>query len=148
MAGAALGKSSPVFVYSPLVGLDFVAARVGAASIPLDPSFEYAALTVWGEVDVAGEKLAPGTLLYLGLGREHLSLRCAAPAQLLIIGGIPFDEEVLLWWNFVARSPAEIEAATHDWNSGGARFGEVKGSDSARLIAPDMAGLQVKGRRG
>ena len=67
-------------------------------------------------------------------------------ARLLIIGGVPFGEDILLWWNFVARRAEEIEAATRDWNSG-QRFGTVKGSPSPRLLAPDIAGLHLRERR-
>ena len=63
-------------------------------------------------------------------------------------GGVPFDEEILLWWNFVGRTQAEIEAATYEWNHNVERFGEVRGSTSPRLAAPDMAGLQIKASRG
>lgn len=148
LVGTAFGETSPVPVYSPLVGLDLAAAGAGTQSVPLDAGFEYAALTLRGEVEIDGEQLAPGTLMYLGAGRTHLSLRCAGPAQLLIIGGVPFDEEILLWWNFVGRTQAEIEAATYEWNHNVERFGEVRGSTSPRLAAPDMAGLQIKASRG
>lgn len=144
LAGTGFGQTSPVHVYSPLVGLDLTAVNAASVLVPLDTSFEHAALTLRGEVNIEGETLAPGTLLYLGSGREQLNLHCASAAQVLIIGGTPFDEEILLWWNFVARTQDEIEAATLDWNA--RRFGEVKGSPSPRLVAPDLAGLKLKAR--
>ena len=88
----------------------------------------------------------PGALLYLGCGREQIPLRCAAPARLMLIGGEPFKEEILLWWNFVARTQEEMVKATVDWNAR-RYFGEVKGSPSPRLIAPDLAGLNLKRAR-
>lgn len=145
LAGTGFGLTSPVKVYSPLVGLDLTAADAASVSVPLDTSFEHAALTLRGEVSIEGEILAPGTLLYLGSGRKQLDIRCTAAAQVLIIGGTPFDEEILLWWNFVARTQDEIKAATLDWNTDlrfGERFGEVKDSPSPRLIAPELARLK------
>jgi redox-sensitive bicupin YhaK (pirin superfamily) len=143
LAGTAFGQTAPAQIYSPLVGLDFAAAGAAATDAPLDPAFEYAAMTLSGEATVEGEPLAPGTLLYLDCGRRSLSLRCAASTRLLLIGGEPFKEEILLWWNFVARTQGEMSAATADWNAG-RRFGTVEGSPSPRLIAPDLAGLTLK----
>jgi quercetin 2,3-dioxygenase len=46
----------------------------------------------------------------------------------LLLGGVPFEEELLMWWNFVARSRDEIEEAQRDWNGGHERFGDVESS--------------------
>ncbi len=102
LAGAAFDRTAPAEVFSPLVGMDFAASAAARTAAPLNPAFEHAALTLSGEVEVEGERLAPGILLYLGIAREQLNLRCAAAARLLLIGGEPFKEEILLWWNFVA----------------------------------------------
>jgi hypothetical protein len=59
-------------------------------------------------------------------------------------GGEPFGEEILLWWNFVARHPEEMAEATNAWNTH-TYFGDVKGSPSPRLIAPDISGLHLRG---
>jgi quercetin 2,3-dioxygenase len=143
LAGSAAGRASPVEVYSPLMAADLTAPGAASLSLPLTRSFEHGALVLSGAALVAGEQLAPGTLLYLGPGREQLEISCAAPLRLLIIGGAPFAEEILLWWNFVARRPEEIEAATHAWNAG-ERFGAVTGSPSPRLVAPSVAGLHLR----
>lgn len=146
LAGAALGRTSPVEVHSPLVGIDLIAAAAAGVTIPLERSFEHAALVLAGAATIEGEPLQPGTLLYLGTGRERLDLRCSGAAHLVLIGGVPFAEDILLWWNFVARTREEIEAAIGEWNAG-RRFGEVRGSPSPRLVAPDLGGLRVGLRR-
>jgi hypothetical protein len=55
----------------------------------------------------------------------------------LLIGGLPFPETILMWWNFVARTPEEIEHARSDWQSH-QRFGEVKAYRGPRLDAPPL----------
>jgi quercetin 2,3-dioxygenase len=50
-----------------------------------------------------------------------------------------------MWWNFVGRSHAEIEAARLDWMEG-PRFGEVKGYDGGRLPAPALPPVALKPR--
>jgi redox-sensitive bicupin YhaK (pirin superfamily) len=143
LAGSALGGTSPAEVFSPLVGLDLTASAAAHLSLPLTNSFEHAALVLEGEADVGGEKLAPGTLLYVGSGRDAIDISCQGAARLILIGGAPFREEILLWWNFVARRPEEIEQATREWNAG-QRFGSVRGSPSAALVAPNPAVLGLR----
>ncbi|HEV2285508.1 MAG TPA: pirin family protein [Steroidobacteraceae bacterium] len=143
LAGSACGETSPAEVYSPLIGLDVASTGRAALELPLETAFEHAALVLAGTASVAGETLTPGTLLYLGTGRETIALRTDAAARVLLIGGTPFGEEILVWWNFVARTRAEIAAATSDWNAG-RHFGPVHGSPAPRLIAPDAAGLNLR----
>jgi quercetin 2,3-dioxygenase len=144
LAGSALGETSPAEVYSPLMAVDLVAAGAACLELPLTAAFEHAAVVLAGAASVEGEALTPGTLLYLGTHRERLAVACERAARVLLIGGAPFGENVLLWWNFVARRVAEMEEATRAWKSG-ERFGEVRGSPSPRLIAPDVSGLRLRG---
>jgi len=146
LAGSALGQTSPAEVYSPLVGLDLAAAGPAAASLPLTASFEHAALVLSGAASIEDEKVTPGALLYLGSARERLAVSCEAAARLMLIGGAPFGEEILLWWNFVARDAQEMRQAARDWNAG-RRFGAVHGSPSPRLIAPEVTGLHLRPSR-
>lgn len=142
LVGGIGGARSPVAVHSPLLALDLRAAGAARWPLPLDPAFEHAALTLRGEALVAGESLSPGTLLYFPPGRRRLELATDGAAHVLLIGGAPFGEEVLVWWNFVARKRAEIEAATRDWNTG-RHFGTVQGSPSPRLVAPPLDGVRL-----
>jgi hypothetical protein len=41
-----------------------------------------------------------------------------------------------MWWNFVARTKAELAHACQEWNEGTGAFGEVLGYDGQRLSAP------------
>lgn len=143
IAGTCLGETAPMEFHSPLVGVDVVAHGPAATTLPLDPAFEHGVLVLRGEVTVDGEALAPGTLLFLGPGHRSMSLAFDDPAQLLVIGGAPFAEDVLLWWNFVGRHPEEITQAADDWNAGRGPFGVVQGYDGPPLVAPDPSGLRI-----
>jgi redox-sensitive bicupin YhaK (pirin superfamily) len=143
LAGSAFGHTSPAEVYSPLVGLDLAAAGPARISVPLTASFEHAALVLSGAASIEDEALTPGTLLYLGSARERLALSCEAAARIILVGGAPFGEDILLWWNFVARNAQEMEQAARDWNTG-QRFGAVHGSPSPRLTAPEVTGLHMR----
>ena len=52
------------------------------------------------------------------------------PTRVLLLGGVPFGEPVVMWWDFVARSHEEIDRAYADWSADGPaadgdRFGRV-----------------------
>jgi len=137
------GAASPGQVYSPLVGVD-VALEPGAdALIPLEPEFEHAVLVMSGSTDVDGAHLTPGTMIYLGCARRDLRLGSTAGARVLLLGGAPFEEEIVMWWNFVARSNDEIAAAREQWMTGAA-FPDVAGFDGYRLPAPDLPPGRLK----
>ena len=139
------GATSPGTTYSPLVGADLALTAGAEVRLPLDPDFEYAVLAMSGESHVDGVPVLPGSMLYLGCGRTELPLRADSDAGLMLLGGEPFEEEIVMWWNFVGRTDEEIRLAREQWMTGD-RFGEVKGYDGARLAAPEVPATQLKAR--
>ncbi|MFD0748272.1 pirin family protein [Phytohabitans flavus] len=137
---------SPAQVHTPLFGADVLLAGDSTTSIPLRPEFEYAAITLTGTAVVGGTPLDPGALLYLGTGREALTLSASDETRLFLLGGEPFEEPLVMWWNFVARSHEEIVAAREEWASASSRFGEVRGYAGERLPAPPMPTTRLKAR--
>ena len=131
--------------YTPLVGADATLAAGADARLPLRPDFEYAVLALAGTVEVDGEPLSPGPLLYLGTGRSGISLRADAPGRILLVGGEPFEEQIVMWWNFVGRDHDEIVTDRADWMDGD-RFGTVHGYAGDRLPAPAMPTSRLKSR--
>jgi redox-sensitive bicupin YhaK (pirin superfamily) len=134
--GEFAGERSPGQSYSPMVGVDVALRADGAAVLPLESDFEYAVLTMSGELDVDSAALTPGAMLYLGTGRRELRLHSESGARVLVLGGEPFAEQIVMWWNFVARTSEEIAAARHGWMTGG-DFGTVAGGGEP-LSAPPM----------
>ena len=145
MLGSFDGAASPGTAYSPLVGLD-VELRAGAiGAIPLVRDFEYAALAMTGRVEVDGVPVEPGTMLYLGCGRRELSLRSDEGGAVMILGGEPFEEEIVMWWNFIGRTGEEVAGFREAWQAG-QRFGAVHGYEGDRLDAPPLPGVPLKAR--
>lgn len=105
-------------------GVD-LSVPAGRTVLPVDPRYEHAVVVALGAVSVGDDTVAPGRLLYLGPGRDELVLDCAEPSRALLLGGVPFGEELLMWWNFVARTREEVDAAYDDWEAGSDRFGSV-----------------------
>ncbi|GAA2446406.1 pirin family protein [Streptomyces pulveraceus] len=139
------GTASPGTAYTPIVGADIALTAGAEARLPLEPDFEYAVLSMSGRADVDGVPVLPGSMLYLGCGRTELPLRADTDAGLMLLGGEPFEEEIVMWWNFIGRSQEEIEEARRGWMES-SRFGEVKGYDGDRLPAPELPPVALKPR--
>jgi quercetin 2,3-dioxygenase len=141
--GSLAGATSPGRAYSPLVGADIALDPGASALLPLEPDFEHAVLAMSGSLEVDGVAVAPGAMLYLGCGRRDLRIGSEPGARALLLGGEPFDEQIVMWWNFVARTSEEIAAARESW-AHGERFGVVGGYDGDRLAAPPMPAGRLK----
>ena len=124
LVGTSGNVRSPARHDSELVGLELKFRR-GENVIPLEPTFEYAMVVIRGKVNVEGEVIEPGHLAYLGLGRDEINFSTPEDATALLLGGVPFDEAIVMWWNFVARSQEEISSAYESWTKSDERFGPV-----------------------
>ena len=148
LAGTALGQTAPTQIYSPLVGIDLNCEQAARTMLALERDFEHGVMVLSGQASVGGETLQPEELLYFPPGRDSLEILADGPAQLLVLGGEPFGEDTVLWWNFVARTQTELAQALVDWNAQpnqGGRFGVVRaGSASKTLVAPRLDGVQIK----
>jgi quercetin 2,3-dioxygenase len=129
--------------FSPLVGADLAPAEATDMRVPLEPAFEHAVAPLAGTAELDGRTLVTDTLYFLGTGRRELVLRATGEgARVLLLGGAPLRESVLMWWNFVARTTGEIVAAREDWEAG-RRFGEVRRYAGPRLPAPKFVARPV-----
>lgn len=138
LTGQYAGRTAPARQYSPLVGLDLFSESGASIELPLEPAFEYGILPLDGAALIQGERFAVNEMAYLGQGLDNIELQLEAGSRVLLLGGAPFGEEILLWWNFVGHSKQQIAEAQRDWECGGARFGVVEGYDGAPLLAPPL----------
>ena len=141
---AGTGLRSPAATYSPLVGMQVDLPDGEPVPVPLDPLFEHAVLPLDGGVRAAGEPVPRSALLYLEPGRTSVHL--AGPGRVLLLGGEPLAEELVMWWNFVGRDHNEIAGFRRDWQQG-RRFGEVD-DPFARLPAPELPAVRLRARPG
>ncbi|HTS97081.1 MAG TPA: pirin family protein [Streptosporangiaceae bacterium] len=135
-AGALAGQRSPARMFSEIVGAELAAARAAAGRVPLAAAHEHVIFTASGPAEADGTVLRPGQLLYLGPGRDRVEMSAPEGGRVFLLGGAPLGERLLMWWNLVARTPAEIEAARSDWQAG--RFGPVSDYDGEPLTAPPL----------
>ena len=140
------GAASPGTAHTPIVGVDLDLAAGADVELPLEPDFEHALLGASGGADVEGAPLAHGAMVYLGTGRRTVRIRTGAAARLLLLGGEPFEEQLVMWWNFVGRSGEEIVEYAERWNAEDERFGVVEGYEGGRQLAPALPPVPLKAR--
>jgi len=139
-AGTIAGEASPAPHYSEIVGAEVTLHRGEKLNLPLNPAHEHALLLLEGDAEIEGQHLDDRNFYYIGIDRSEIELGSRDGARLLLIGGEPFSETILMWWNFVARTPEEIIEARTDWEEQ-QRFGEVTAYRGKRLSAPPLMKL-------
>jgi quercetin 2,3-dioxygenase len=113
-------------------------------SAPHEIELKPGVLATDGPASVAGAAIAPGQLAHLPRGLASVRLTAPEERRFLIVGGAPFGERLVTWWNFVARTGAEVEQARTEWTEG--RFGAVTGYDGDPLPAPALPPVPLKPR--
>ncbi|WP_327330238.1 MULTISPECIES: pirin family protein [unclassified Streptomyces] len=146
--GSLVGRASPARAFTPLLGAEIVIGPRATLTLAVDTTFEHGLLVDSGDVRIVDTVLRPAELGYVPRGAGTLTMvnETDAPARAVLLGGPPFGEEIVMWWNFVARSTEEIVQARQDWTEG-RRFGEVTGYEGAPLPAPEMPNVPLKPRR-
>ncbi len=139
-SGALADAISPAAHFSDLVGADLQVHPRHELALPLQRQYEHALLVLSGDCALEGQRLEERVLYYLGTQRTEMCLTSTGGARILLIGGTPFPETILMWWNFVARTPDEIRDARNDWEAH-RRFGEVPAYKGARIPAPALVRL-------
>jgi redox-sensitive bicupin YhaK (pirin superfamily) len=134
LIGSLAGATSTARADTELVGAELTLRR-GGSIVPIRKDFEHALVVIDGEVAVGESAVRPGQLGYVGPGRDELPLASADGARLLLLGGVPFPEPIVMWWNFVGRTKEEMAQARTQWATGDERFGAVETS-LPRIPAP------------
>ncbi|MBD8078654.1 pirin family protein [Cellulosimicrobium arenosum] len=167
VAGKAL--RSPATAYTPLVGAQLDLEPGARVTLDVDTRFEHALLVDDGAVRLEGDDVPPSSLGYLAPGRRTLTVEAGGdgPGRAVLVGGEPFAEDVVMWWNFVGRSHDDVARARADWQAqlvvtgddgphhGGTRYaadassgryGEVEGYDGGPLPAPVLPDVRLRPR--
>jgi redox-sensitive bicupin YhaK (pirin superfamily) len=148
--GELAGDRSPVHTFTPLLGAQIDLDPGANLTLEVDPAFEHGVLLDQGSVEVAGTTLDIADLAFQAAGPHHLAVvnRGQSPARVLLLGGPPFPEPLVMWWNFVGRSHEDIAAYRQMWENHDARFGAVQGYQGSvsRLPAPPLPNATLRPR--
>lgn len=143
--GEYVGAKSSAATYTPLVAAQAAIAAGQDIALPLDISFEHGVLALSDGLTVDGSAVPRGSMIVFNPGLAEVRVTTSGPGQALLIGGPPFEEELVMWWNFVGSSHDEIVQAREDWEAG-REFGEVHGYAGGRLAAPPMPATRLRPR--
>lgn len=128
IAGEALGARAVIDTHTPIVYQDW-SLRAGAdVTLPLARAQQALVYVFEGTARIgdAGRVVNDGQLAILAAG-DRVRLRAAdgaaPPARLLLLAGVPLNEPVARYGPFVMNTPAEIQTAFRDYQSG--KMGEI-----------------------
>ncbi len=150
--GTLLGVTSPVETATPLLGAELVLDPGTLLALEVEAGHEHGVLVDRGDVEVDGTAVAQHELAYAAPGSATLTL-AAGPegARVLLLGGPPFGEPIVMWWNFVGRTHEEVVAARDAWQAQvgpeqqtDGRFGVV--SSRAPIPAPPLPRVRLRTR--
>jgi redox-sensitive bicupin YhaK (pirin superfamily) len=143
--GSLAGSTSTARVFTELLGAQVNVPAGASVTLAVDERFELGVLLDAGEVAVNGVDVPLNHLAYVPPGSNELTLTATADARLLLIGGVPLGEQIVMWWNFIGRTHEEIVEYREDWESG-RRFAPVTGYDGSALHAPVIPPIRLRPR--
>jgi redox-sensitive bicupin YhaK (pirin superfamily) len=146
LVGEVDGVRSPAQGRTPLCAADLTLAAGADVTLALDPAFEHGVFVVQGAVEVGSSTAEVDQLLYLGTERRSVRLRSATGGRVLLLGGVPFEEEIVMWWNFLGRSHDEVAAYRAEWAERAPRFPPVVDRDERVMEAPVMPSVPLRPR--
>ncbi len=149
--GSLLGSTSPVATSTPLLGAQLDVPAGTRLELDVDPAFEHGVLVDAGDVQVEGAAVTDAELLYLPTGAATLTIAVGdRPARLLLLGGEPLGERIVMWWNFIGRTHDEVERFRAEWQAQTAEregpYGTFPTEWSSVLPAPELPNARLKPR--
>lgn len=150
--GTLAGSRSPVETHTPLLGAEVLLEEGSSVTFDVYPDFEHGVLIDSGEVVVDGDPLGSHQLGYVAPGATTMTLTATADSRLMLLGGVPFGEEIVMWWNFIGRSHEDIVEYRTEWESlletgTSDRFSLPDADPMAALHAPPMPAVRLRSRR-
>ncbi|MFA7322902.1 MAG: pirin family protein [Candidatus Nanopelagicales bacterium] len=154
--GSLLGASSPVATHSRLVGAELLLDAGTTVHLDVDSAFEHGVLLDTGALALNGTGVPLHHLGYVAPGTSTLTLHAPQQSRVLLIGGEPLGEQIVMWWNFIGRSHDEIVRYREQWqqeNLTGSTdpvdhpvFGWPEGEAQAPILAPELPPVRLKSR--
>ncbi|EGD53521.1 Pirin domain protein [Gordonia neofelifaecis NRRL B-59395] len=144
------GSAADIVTATPLLGAELLIRPGATVVLSVDRTFEHGVLLDTDALEVDGVAIGRASMAYVGPGPE--SLEIANPtgevARVILLGGEPFYEDIIMWWNFVGRTHEEIVAYREEWQARAERFGMVDGWDREDWIpAPPLPTTRLKPRK-
>ena len=148
LAGEFMGHVAQTKTFSPLLGVEIRVRAGESVEIPLNPAFEHGFMLAEGQIALNDTDIPVSGLKYLEKGADSAILTAGAQDSIiLLLGGEPFGEKILMWWNFIGRTHQDIAKAREEWNSQtNPRFGSFEDSIGGYIPAPDLPNVSLQAR--
>jgi quercetin 2,3-dioxygenase len=140
------GATSPSRAYSPLCGADLSLDAGADVVLAVEESFEYGVFVVAGAVVAESTTVGVDQLLYLGANRRNLRIRSQHGGRVIMLGGEPFAEDIVMWWNFIGRSHQKIVEFRSAWEGRDRRFPPIVSRAERVMEAPPLPTVRLKPR--
>lgn len=157
--GSLFGSTSPVETLTPdLMGAELRMPASSVHTIELRADFEYALLAEDGPIKVNGIEIPQRAIGVVPTGSTVLELEAGpSTTRVILLGGIPLGESIVMWWNFIGRSHEEIvefraryqaemgfEQLPAQYADSPALFGEFPAGTRPPLPAPEMPQVTLR----
>lgn len=141
--------ASPIVTHTPLLGAELRLDAGVTVTLRVNDTFEHGLLVCEGAASLQGEPLACDELGFVDAGVAALTIAAGdEPLRAVLLGGEPFDDEIVMWWNFIGPDHAYVAAARDEYEAGSERFGRVEGygGDTDRTPAPPLPPGRLRAR--
>lgn len=142
------GSRAKTKLFSPMVGVELRIPAGSNLSLKLNQTFEHGFLVAQGAVQVDGEPSPLHAMTYLEPGKDTVTLvnEGLEEAIVIMLGGEPFEEPIVMWWNFIERSHEEIVQAREKWNNRDSSIPEFTDLIGSWTPAPELPNVILKAR--
>ena len=151
--GSLFGQTSPVTMFSDLVGAEVTLEPGRSLHIDVDPTHEHGLLCDTGLLTMGDVTAKPGEIVFQAAGASRVTVTAGTdePARLLVLGGAPFGEQIVMWWNFIGRSHDEVVGFRDAWQraretGGSTAYGVFPDAWEHTLPAPELPNLRLRSR--
>jgi redox-sensitive bicupin YhaK (pirin superfamily) len=153
--GRLFGQESPVSMHSDLVGAEVTLPAGGSLDVAVDRTHEHGFLCDTGTVSAGDATAKPGEIVFVPSGPASITVQAGDDStRLLLLGGAPLGERIVMWWNFIGRSHDEIVDYRERWQQaretrGGGEhddYGAFPDAWATTLPAPELPNLRLRSR--
>lgn len=144
------GATSQVGAYTPLLGVELRMVAGSEVRLDLRGDFEHGVLALTDGITVDDVVVGRGAMAYAAPGREALVVSAEHDGVAVLLGGEPFPEEIVMFWNFVGTDHDEVQEAREQWmrerDAGPGdrpRFGTVVDDEKHPLASPRLPSVQL-----
>lgn len=131
IAGEAYNYTSPVKTYSPMFYLDAITEAGAVVERPCGKS-ETACYVISGSLKIGEDIFCAGSFVMV---EDEQTIETVENSRYFLLGGIRFEKQPFLRWNFLAYSEQKIREAEQRWRDG--LFPSIPGDDNEFIPLPE-----------